>query len=150
MFWVVYYCLALLANIALLFIFGKHLSISAISLVPVFLIALSAFQAVYFKKEKTDDGFSTAYGSGFTHKEESMLMRYASYSLLATIPLLVPFVFFFGTFIKTLSVFVYIGGFAFGLVLYRIKHNSQLKRRIDEETKRRNEQNKRENEGEYK
>ncbi len=150
MFWVIYYCITLLANIALLFIFGKHLSISAISLVPVCLIAISAFQAMYFKKEKTDDGFSTAYDSGFTHKEENTLMRYASYSLLATIPLLVPFVFFFGTFVKIFSVFVYIAGFAFGLVLYRIKHNSQLRHRIDEETKRLNEQNKREKEGKYK
>lgn len=138
MYWILYYIVTLLANIALLVIFGKSLSLSTTSLVPVCLIAISAFQSIYFKNVKTDSGFSTAYGSGLNVMEENELMRYASCSLLAIIPFLVPFVFFFGIYAKLFSVFVYIFGFALGLVVYRIKNKDKLKRRIDRQNETEN------------
>ncbi len=150
MFWVIYYCITLLADAASLFIFGKYLSISAISLVPVCLIVLSAFQAIYFKKEKSDDGFSTAYGSELSPKEEMYLLSYASKTLLAGIPLLMPFIFFFPNIIKVLSLLVYIASFAAGGVYYRIKNKHKLQSYTLEEKRQLQEQIKKEEQGKWK
>lgn len=144
-----YICIALFLNGISAFAFYKHLHISALSLVPVALMAVMFFQAIYYKKGKTDSDFSTAYGSGFNNKEQSVLLRYASKTLLAGIPLLIPFVFFFTDAVKLLSVPVYILSFAAGIVYYRIKYKDELQKRIVEEKKELEEQKKKEEQGKW-
>lgn len=63
---VIYYCITILANIAAIPIFYEYINISALSIVPLFLIALMIFQALLFKNEKVENGFRTAYGSTAT------------------------------------------------------------------------------------
>lgn len=147
---IVYYSITILANIIAIFIFYKNINISALSIIPLILIALMIFQAYFFKKEKVENGFRTTYRSNLTDNEENNMLNSASTFLLATIPWITPFIFFFPSFVKILSVLVYIVGLIGGLILYRIKNKGKIVDRIDVEEKERQEQEKREQLGKWK
>ena len=147
---VIYYCITILANIAAIPIFYEYINISALSIVPLFLIALMIFQAILFKNEKVENGFRTAYGSNLTADEENKLLSSGSTFLFATIPWMIPFILFFPSFVKFLSVFVYIIGLIGGLLLYRIKNKRKIINRMNEEEIERQEQEKREQLGKWK
>ena len=147
---IIYYCTTILANIAAIFIFHKNINISALSIIPLILIALMIFQAYFFKKEKVENGFRTTYRSNLKDNEENNMLNSASTFLLATIPWMIPFIFFFPSFVKILSVLVYIVGLIGGLILYRIKNKSKIVDRIDVEEKERQEQQMKEELGKWK
>ena len=147
---IIYYSITILANIIAIFIFHKNINISALSIIPLILIALMIFQAYFFKKEKVENGFRTTYRSNLTDNEENNMLNSASTFLLATIPWITPFIFFFPSFVKILSVLVYIVGLIGGLILYRIKNKGKIVDRIDVEEKERQEQEKREQLGKWK
>ena len=147
---VIYYCITILTNIAAIPIFYKHINISALSIVPLFLIALMIFQALLFKNEKVENGFRTAYGSNLTVDEENKLLSSGSSFLFATIPWMIPFILFFPSIVKALSILVYIIGLVGGLILYRIKNKGKIVNRINAEEKERQEQEKKEQLGKWK
>lgn len=147
---VIYYFITILANIAAIPIFYEYINISALSIVPLFLIALMIFQALLFKNEKVENGFRTAYGSNLTADEENKLLSSGSSFLFATIPWMIPFVLFFPAIVKVLSTLVYIIGLVGGLILYRIKNKGKIVNRIDAEEKERQEQEKKEQLGKWK
>ena len=146
---VIYYCITILANIAAIPIFYEHINISALSIVPLFLIALMIFQALLFKNEKVENGFRTAYGSNLTADEENKLLCSGSSFLFATIPWMIPFVLFFPPIVKALSILVYIIGLVGGLILYRIKNKGKIVNRINAEEKERQEQENKEQLGKW-
>ena len=147
---IIYYCITILANIVAIFIFRKSISISALSILPLFLIALMIFQALFFKNEKVENGFRTAYGSDLTADEENKLLGSTSSFLFAAIPWMIPFILFFPPFIKILSVFVYILGLVGGPMVFRIKNKGKIIRRINSEEMERQEQEKKEQLGKWK
>ena len=147
---IIYYCITILANITAIFVFYKHINISALSIIPLILIALMIFQAYFFKQEKVENGFRTTYRSILTDNEENNMLNSASTFLLATIPWMIPFIFFFPSFVKILSVLVYIVGLIGGLILYRIKNKGKIVDRIDVEEKERQEQQMKEELGKWK
>ena len=147
---VIYYCITILANIAAIPIFYEYINISALSIVPLFLIALMIFQAILFKNEKVENGFRTAYGSNLSADEENKMLDSGSTFLFATIPWMIPFILFFPSFVKFLSVFVYIIGLIGGLLLYRIKNKRKIMNRMNEEKIERQEQEKKEQLGKWK
>ena len=147
---IVYYCITLLANFIAIFIFHKNINISVLSIIPLILIALMIFQAYFFKKEKVENGFRTTYGSNLTADEENKILDSGSTFLFATIPWIIPFIFFFPSFVKILSVLVYIIGLIGGLILYRIKNKGKIVDRIDVEEKERQEQQMKEELGKWK
>ena len=146
---IIYYCIAILANIAAIPIFFEYINISALSIVPLFLIALMIFQALLFKNEKVENGFRTAYGSNLTADEENKLLSSGSSFLFATIPWMIPFVLFFPAIVKVLSILVYIIGLVGGLILYRIKNKGKIVNRINTGEKERQEQKKKEQLGKW-
>ena len=123
----IYYCITIFANIAAIFIFYKHINISVLSIIPLFLIALMIFQALLFKKERVENGFRTAYGSNLTADQENKMLNSGSTFLFATIPWMIPFILFFASIVKVLSVLVYVLGLVGGLWIYRIKHQREIK-----------------------
>ena len=146
---VIYYCITILANIAAIPIFYEYINISALSIVPLFLIALMIFQALLFKNEKVENGFRTAYGSNLTADEENKLLGSGSSFLFATIPWMIPFILFFPPFVKVLSILVYIVGLIGGILLYRIKNKGKILNRMNAEEMERQEQEKREQLGKW-
>ena len=147
---IIYYCITILANIVAIFIFRKSISISALSILPLFLIALMIFQALFFKNEKVENGFRTAYGSDLTADEENRMLSYASSFLFAAIPWIIPFLLFFSPIIKVLSVLVYLIGLIGGTITFQIKNKGKIIRRINSEEMERQEQEKKEQLGKWK
>ena len=146
----VYYLITIIANIAAAVLFHDHINFTAMSIIPLFLILLMLFQGFYFKNEKTENGFRTTYGSNLTTEEENRMFAYGSRALFAAIPLEIPFILFFPSFVKVLSILVYIVGLVGGLLLYRIKNKGKIVHRIDAEEKERQEQEKKEQLGKWK
>ena len=147
----IYYLIAIAANMIAIVAFHKSINISALSILPLVFIALMLFQSALFKKEKIENGFRTAYASPFTAEEENGMTDFASTTLHAAIPLMIPFIFFFPSAIKALSSFIiYALAFAVGLFAYRIKNKDAIKDRFDKEEAERREQEKKESMGEWK
>ena len=147
---IIYYCITIIANIVAAIVFHKSINITALSAMPLFLIALMIFQAHIFKNEKVENGFRTAYGSNLTADEENKMLDSGSSFLFATIPWMIPFVLFFPSIVKVLSILVYIIGLVGGLMLYRIKNKGRIINRMDAEEKERREQEKKEQLGRWK
>jgi hypothetical protein len=147
---VIYYCITILANIAAIPIFYEYINISALSIVPLFLIALMIFQALLFKTEKAENGFRTNYAGKLTDAEENGMNLSISKFLPATIPWIIPFVIFFPSVVKVLSIFVYVIGFGGGAVLYKLKNKDKITSRMQAEENERREQEKKEELGKWK
>lgn len=147
---VIYYCITILANIAAIPIFYEYINISALSIVPLFLIALMIFQALLFKTEKAENGFRTNYAGKLTYAEENGMNLSISKFLPATIPWIIPFVIFFPSVVKVLSIFVYVIGFGGGAVLYKLKNKDKITSRMQAEENERREQEKKEELGKWK
>ena len=147
---IIYYCMTIIANIVAAIVFHKSINITGLSVMPLFLIALMIFQALIFKNEKVKNGFRTAYGSNLTADEENKMLDSGSSFMLATIPWMIPFILFFPSIVKVISILVYIVGLVGGLILYRIKNKGKFVNRIDAEEKERQEQEKKEQLGRWK
>ena len=146
----IYYCITIIANIVAAIVFYKNINVTVLSVMPLFLIALMIFQALLFKNEKVENGFRTAYGSNLTADEENKMLDSGSSFLLATIPWMIPFILFFPSIVKVISILVYIVGLVGGLILYRIKNKGKFVNRIDAEEKERQKQEKKEQLGRWK
>ena len=147
---IIYYCVTIIANIVAAIIFHKSINVTGLSVIPLFLIALMIFQALIFKNEKVENGFRTNYGSNLTADEENSMFSRASSFLFATIPWMIPFVIFFSSPLKLLSIFVYLIGLIGGLILYRIKNKGKIMSRMKLEEKERQEQEEKEKLGKWK
>lgn len=130
---ILYFCLMLLGNIIMAILCHQYITVTAFSLIPLLLIGVMAFQAHYFKSDEPKNFFGTAYHSGFTHKEEAEMCLVASKALLYAVPLMIPFVLFFSSLIKAVSIIVYLVSFAAGPLVYRIKNKDSLNHRANSE-----------------
>ena len=146
----IYYFVTGIADLIAVIAFYKCINITVLSILPLFFIALILFQAAIFKKEKWEKGFRTRYGSDFTEEEENAMSDFAATALYAAIPLMIPFIFFFPSAIKFLSVLIYLIALIAGIFTYRIKNKDALKGRFDKEETERREQEKKESMGEWK
>ena len=146
----IYYCITALANIISVIAFYKSINITVLSVLPLALIALMIFQAILLKGEKAENGFETAYASNLTADEQNMMSNIGSAFLLATIPFMIPFIIFFSSPVKIISIIVYIVGLLGGGVIYRLKNNGEIKKRLEAEDQERREQEKKEQFGKYK
>ena len=147
---ILYYAVTLGLDLIALVLFRKQVNLQLTSVVPLFLMALMAFQAGYASKEKNEKGFGTAYASGATEEEASEQQRYLALSLAIGIPFLLPFVFFFSTYLKLISCLLYILFFGGGPICYRIKHRKNISARQQKERDALAEQRKKEEMGQWK
>jgi fatty acid desaturase len=147
---IIYYCITIIANIVAIFIFHKSINISVLSIVPISLIAIMIFQINFFKAEKKENGFRTTYGSNFSDNEANQLFSSASTFLIGAIPWIIPFILFFSSPVKLLSVLIYVLGLAGGPILYKIKNRGKITNRISAEEQERREQEKKEQLGKWK
>lgn len=147
---VIYYGAVILANIVSAIVFHEHLNITLWSAFPAALMLVMIFQVSYFKHDTSEKGFSTAYGSGYTHEEEKNVTRYITNALLYFMPLLVPFILFFTSYAKLISILLYATALIVGSLVYRIKHKDDLNERVNQEKKALEEQKRKEELGDWK
>ena len=118
----VYYILTIIANAISIVVFHNSINITELSAIPLILMVLMIFQANYFKNDKVENGFRTAYLSNLTDKEENTRNIMISGFMIACLPAMFPFIVFFSSGVKLLSVLVYLISFVGGAVLYRFKN----------------------------
>lgn len=147
---IIYYCITILINIISIFIFHESINITLLSLIPIILIASMIIMINTFKHQKVENGFRTAYGSQLKEDQENDILKYNSKYLLIAIPWLLPFIFFFPSPAKVLSILVYLLGLLGGLIFYRIKNKNKIIDMIDNEEKEKLEQEKKEELGKSK
>ena len=147
---IVYYCITMFINVIFSVIFRDYINITYLSLIPLLLIVLMIFQAVFFKTHKIENGFKTNYGSNLTDKEENDMQKYIANFMLVIIPLMIPFIFFFSSFVKILSIIPYIISLLGGMIIFRFKNKDIIIDREEQEEKERKEQEKREQLGKWK
>ena len=147
---VIYYSITILANIVAAIAFFESINITALSVIPLALIVLMIFQSLFLKNEKVENGFRTNFGSNFSGEEENGLLSSTSRFLLWVIPFMFPFIIFFSSPIKALSVLVYVIGLIGGAALYRIKNKGKISDRMNDEEIERKEQERKEELGKWK
>ena len=146
----IYYFLTVGLNLGALILFFENISVSNLSLVPVFLIALTILQSFLFKSIRSESGYRTNYGSYLTADEENKRNEYVSKFMLASTPWMVPFIFFFPSPFKLLSIFIHFIGLVGGTLMHRVKHQNEILKRAKAEEKEKFEQEKKEELGHLK
>ena len=146
----IYYFLTVGLNLGALILFFENISVSHLSLVPVFLIALTILQSFLFKSIRSESGYRTNYGSYLTADEENKRNEYVSKFMLASTPWMVPFIFFFPSPFKLLSIFIHFIGLVGGTLMHRVKHQNEILKRAKAEEKEKFEQEKKEELGHLK
>ena len=117
----IYYWIAIIINVVATFVFYQYINITVVSLIPIILLAIMIFQANYFKREKAERGTRTTYGSSLTENEESEMMKCAGKGIFLVLPWMIPFILFFPSIIKGLSLLLYFAGLIIGALMYRFK-----------------------------
>lgn len=148
--WFIYYILTMSLNAISVILFYNHINITLLSIVPVALFLLMIFEGVVLRTEKIENGFKTAFCSNFNTEEENLILIYSSNSLFTLSPFLIPFVLFFPSLVKLISLLVFVMGFALGAVVFRIKNKNKIIERYEAEREELNQQKKNEELGKWK
>lgn len=145
----IYYLIHIIINIILIVCFRSYMNIHLLSILPIFLSCLMAFQVTLFKVENHrsttgDTAFSVRNTVRLTDKEMNCQFSYLRHSFLVCIPFEIPLIFFLSSYWKLLSIVPYVFAFILGGIVCKMKMGKQIKLRIDEEKKELEEQIKRE------
>ena len=104
---ILYYLVIFLSTVMTAVIWPININITPLSLIPLLLILLMAFQAWFFRSEQTDSGFSTAYGWEIPAEEQNRRAKAMSITLRWAIPLQLPLIVFFSSAVKLISIVIY-------------------------------------------
>lgn len=128
-----YYFIMVIIYAVLSIVFTNRIIITAASLLPMFLMILSICQAVYFNNNRGKKDFNIINDSPVNEQEWGKVSVYMRNSYIIVAPLFLVFVLFFSTWIKLLSIILYLFGFAGGMLYYRIQHRDVISNRFAEE-----------------
>ena len=148
--WLIYYIVTLGLNLIGIIVFHENLNLVFNSVIPLFMIGLSVFQIGYFSKHPHKKDFNTNNNSDLTEGEWARMTSYMISSYLIFIPLMLPFVWFFSAGVKLLSILVFLLAFAGGMIWYRLRHGKEYHARFAKENRELEEQQKREELGQWK
>jgi len=148
----VYCFVALVANVFAIVFLRDYLNLSELSIVPALTLALSIFDAVYFHNHRELDEQKTAYSQNSLNEEEwAKMMPFMRDAFIAVIPLYVPLICFFPSWVKILGSLVLVAvGFFGGSVVFRIKHQKEVLNRVSKEKQELEEQKRKEEMGSWK
>ena len=130
--------------------FSRHIVLTPLSILPLILTALMYVQSALIAKDHADPTSATAYGGTLNEEEEVELHRLQAMGLRLFAPWTVPFVLFFSSGIKVCAIIVYLIGFLFGPVIYRIRYGGRIKERMRNEQDELRLQKQKEEQGKWK
>ena len=138
-------------NIVCVTVFRARLNINAASALPLFLTVWMSFFALYLNYHRRREDITTNYYQpDFTETEWERVAVCMRDAYLFSVPLYVPFVFFFSVWVKLLSaLFISIVSHSCGGILFRLRYGRELRARYDKERKELDEQKKREELGRW-
>jgi len=146
----IYYISVVSFELLFLFLLRNCVNIGYVSVLPLFLMALSAYQAYYFKRNRRKTDFNINNDADLTDEEWGKLSIYMSYFFSYSVPLHIPFVIFFNDYVKLLSLPIYLISFSGGALLFRIKHHKEYNTRRSSEARELEDQIRREELGKWK
>jgi len=145
---IVYYVIALVANIISLIVLSNCISITIVSIVPVIVFILLAIWSFYYKEQSRQkyqgDTAYTVKGDRFSKEEQNNLHTCLSNSFSMMIPLCVPFIFFFPNHIEAFSVVLYFVGIILGRGMFDCRYKKEVEERLSREKRELEEQIKKE------
>lgn len=142
-----YIILAVILNAVLTIIYIDHISINASSLIPIAVLMLMLIQSLLmFSNSRTygDTAYSHSSLIRLTDAEEQELYAILRKTLLCLVPLCIPFVLFFSTYVKLLSIMIYFVSFIASGIIFKLKNRNKIKGRIQKEAHDLREQQKKE------
>ena len=151
----IYFIITTILNIAAIAVFFDRINLAYLSLTPLLLIGVTLYQIMIFRNVRsTPDGrnaYSTGSSSRLTDEETDRLNDCSATSLMIAIPLYVPFIFFFPSGVKLLSLAIYFAAFLGGSIYFRLSHHGkELRSRLENESTELKEQQAREEMGKMK
>lgn len=145
-----YYFLLFAIYVIFTAVFRNYVFLSVTSAVPLILMLLSIIQAGYFHGHRSKIDFNINNDTPIKEVEWEKAAEYMRNSYLIVIPLFVPFILFFSTWVKMASLILYFIGFSGGMVYYRVRNNKAIKRIMNDEVNELKEQMKKEELGRWK
>ena len=145
-----YHIVTLAVEIVCVIVFRARLNITAMSVLPLFLIALSSFQAAYFNNHRHREDFNTNNYADLTDTEWEKMSVCVRDAYIFSVPLYVPFIFFFSSWVKPLSVILFMASVTGGSIYFRLRYGRELRERYDNEKKELDEQRSKESLGRWK
>ena len=148
---IIYYVATVGVNLSLLFWCRSAVNLTATSVLPLFLLGLSIFQAAYFYKNRSKTDFNVCNTTDLSEDEWEMLSLSISASFRVSLPWYLPMIFFFSTLPKTLlSVLLFLLAFTGGAVWFRLRNRKHFQARMKRESDALEEQKKKESLGKFK
>ena len=146
---IIYYSTAIMLNIISIFLLHHRIQITATSMIPALLSLLSVFLAFYYAHNREND---TTYNTkiNISNVEWRKFTSYISCSHLIVIPLYLPFIWFFSSWIKLLSILLFLLAFIGSSAVFRIKHGNEWQSRHDREKNELQKQKRKEELGQWK
>lgn len=149
---IIYYIICLILNLISIFVFRDYINFGYASSVPLVVMAVLSFWAFFYNEQKTKktmgDTAYTVSGERFSEEEQKSLYACLAKSAVIFIPLCVPFVLFFSTAVKAVSVVFVILTIILGRFAFNMKYSNSVKERISKESRELEEQLKKEENGE--
>lgn len=132
-------------NVILVIAFQNSLNITALSVLPLFLMLLMFFQIALLKPgENYDFAGDTAYSFGgvvrLTQEEQAKQYLYLKSAFLLCAPFELPLVLFLPSYWKLLGVIPYILAYIVGAIVFKAKIGKQIQIRIEAEKRKLEEQ----------
>lgn len=126
----VWYVISSAATLISLAVFSDHIAITKVS-AGILIMAIVSTVIAISMKESDAAGMNTV---GLSDAERADCGRTISRSVIATIPLYFPLVFFFSDGLRiVLGLAISIGGIVFGAVLFRVRFGDVIKSRQENE-----------------
>jgi hypothetical protein len=126
----VWYVISSTASLISLAVFSEHIDITKVS-AGILIMAIVSTVIAISMKESDAAGMNTV---GLSDAERADCGRTISRSVIATIPLYFPLVFFFSDGLRiALGLAISIGGIVFGAVLFRVRFGDVIKSRQENE-----------------
>ncbi|MBQ7412139.1 MAG: hypothetical protein IJW10_04470 [Clostridia bacterium] len=143
----IYMLACIILNVVAIFVFRKHLIISGASSTAIIAMALLAFWTWHFKTA-TENGIETNVGTADLSPDEiDRLNKCIAAISYGTIPLLIPFMFFFEDKVKLIVPWILVSAVVIvGIFYFRLRYGKNVKNRIKAEMAEKEEQEKRERE----
>ena len=127
--WALYYAITIVANIVCAIVFHEHWIINAASIGPAFSIAFSVIWAIYLHVEQRGARYKTGFAD-LTPDEWHRLNICTRDAIMFSIPLFIPFIFFFSAWVKVPASVLVIAEFVGGAFLFYRRHGKEMDARI--------------------
>ncbi len=129
----VYFIIALILNVVFAIVFFEGINITALSIAPIATILVGVIMALVFKSAASDKSIGdTVYSASqptLTESETMEINKYMYTAILVSIPLQIPFVLFFSSAVKLISIVVLLLSLVFGGIIFRMKRGKTISSR---------------------